>query len=153
MVAIHRDEAILSSTTKNERKQDILKNGNLIATTSYFYGHVQQDSEWKQVVIGMTSTALKAARGWLNMMMALKLTSPQGIKYTPPMFSHIYQLTTFLDSKNDNSWYTWKISMHGPNREPKLIEDSRNISKLVASGKQLALPSAASDDSGDSVPM
>jgi len=154
MVKVHRDEAILLECSKNAKNQDVLKNGNIIATTAYFYGLVEQDGEWKQVVVGMTSTALKAASGWLNMMMALKMQNAQGVRFTPPMFSHKYRLSTTLEQKNDNAWFNWQIAMGGPVTEPKLVEEGRTIAKLVAQGRQLALPNAEQQPvSNEDVPV
>ena len=159
MVKIHRDEAILLETSKGGRegKQDVLKNGNLIATTCYFYGLVQVDGQWKtadkfnQVVIGMTSTALRTARGWLNLMSAIKLQGPNG-KFTPPFYSHTYKLTTALEQKSDNAWFGWQVTMNAINNDRVLVDEGRSISKLVAQGKQLALPSASQGHSDD-IPM
>ena len=161
MVKVHRDEAILMETTKGgrENKQDVLRNGNLIATTAYFYCLIKIDGKWKgddgkfnQIVIGMTSTALKASRGWLNLMNAIKLTGPRG-KFTPPFYSHTYKITTALENKNDNAWFGWQISMNEFNNEPDLVAEGRAVAKLVASGKQLALPSAEAAPAGEDVPM
>jgi hypothetical protein len=147
-VKVHRDEAILVECRKDERNRDLLRNGNLIATTAYYYGLLLVSGERKQYVIGMTSTALKTSRKWINLMSALKLNGPQG-KFTPPMFSHWYKLTTQVETKDNNSWYGWCINMGGLLEDKELIGDARNISKLVASGAQLALPSSSSEEESD----
>lgn len=140
-VKAHEDERILMETHKNERKQDILKNGNLIATTMYFFGFLLDENDLRsQMVIGMTSTQLKAARQWLNLQMALKMRAPDGSSYTPPAFSHFYHIKTVLQVKDQNSWFGWDISMGGQVRDQALLTEAHNVSKQVASKALLAAP-------------
>lgn len=151
-VKVHRDEAILIECRKDERNRDVLRSGNLIATTAYYYGLLLIGGERKQYVIGMTSTQLRNSRKWINLMSALKLTGPQG-KFTPPMFSHWYKLTTQLETKDQNSWFGWCINMGGMLTDDSLIGDARNISKLVAAGAQLALPNSSPEEDDEKRPF
>lgn len=151
MVKMHRTAAVLNETTKNEKNQDILKNGNLIVTTSYFYGLILKDEEEIPVVIGMSSTQLKKARAWLNTMSSIKFDGRNG-KFTPPMFSHIYGITTVPESNNDGSWFGWHIELHEPVQKPKLIERCMTMAREAAQSSQLALPAPAKTED-DNVPF
>jgi len=148
-VRVHRDESILLECRKDERNRDFLRNGNIVSTTAYFYGFLM-NGEIKQYVLGMTSTQLATSRRWLNMITALKMQGPEG-KYTPPMFSHFYNLTTVLQTKDQNSWYGWKVEMGGMMTDPNLIASARDLSKIVASGKRLALPVPQEDAESDKI--
>lgn len=116
IVKMHANANIITECKRNEKGQDQLKNGNIVVTTAYFYGLVLIDGEYEPALIGLSSTQLKKAKLWLNMMQALKVDGKQG-RYTPPMFSHAYALTTAPETNEKGNWYGWVIRMHGPVRD------------------------------------
>ena len=117
-VRSHDSEDILSQCTRDERNRDVLSNGHLIVTTAYHYVLlVKPDKSYQRAVISMTSTSLKKSRKWNAQMIGLQMTRPDGGKFTPPMFSHSYLLTTVVETKDANSWMNWSIG------EPKLVDD------------------------------
>jgi hypothetical protein len=63
-------------------------------------------------LITMKSTQLKKSRKWNSMMMSTKLMGKNG-PYTPPMYSHLYRLTTQAESNDKGKWYGWKSSVLG----------------------------------------
>jgi hypothetical protein len=94
-----------------------LPNGNEIKTTSYFsvlmlvdgntdVNHEDESKRPARCIIPMTSTQLKKARTWLNMMQAIKIGGK-----TPPMYSHIYRLTTVPESNEKGNWQGWKVEI------------------------------------------
>lgn len=129
-VKAHRDPKILEEiVSRNEKGQDVLRSGNIIATTAYFFGLVlAEKTEPAQVVIGMTSTQLKHARFWLNLMAGLRI-GPQRI--TPPMFSHNYLLATVAENNAKGSWMGWKIVVGAMINDAKLVADAANICAKV----------------------
>lgn len=139
---------ILAECKRNEKGQDVLRNGNMIATTAYFYGtYIDQDSgERRPAVIGMTSTQLKKARQWLNTMTGLKVETPKG-KITPPMFSHIYNLETVPESNEKGSWMGWKISLNRMVTDPVLITESIESAKRATSSSRQLLPPPSEESS------
>jgi len=144
MVRMHFDSQILNETTKNDRGQDVLKNGNLIATTAYFNGLAIIDDGPIQCLIGMTSTQLKKSRTWLTRMMAIKWKDNGGQMYTPPMFAHKYHITTQPESNNEGSWMGWKIDQGEANSDPALIQECVATSKRsISVTRQQALPAPA----------
>jgi hypothetical protein len=117
-VISHRTPAILAKAQRNNKNQDELDNGNIIQTTSYFYGFylidgiTQPDYEDEmkrpvRAIIALTSTQLKRARMWLNMMSTLKVGGR-----TPPMYSHVYNVTTVVDQNQKGSWFGWNFSVN-----------------------------------------
>lgn len=159
IVKTHRDPAILNEiTSKDDSNHDILRNGNLLATTSYFYGLLLIEGEKPaQCVIGMTSTQLKNARFWLNMMIGLKVDGPNG-KFMPPMFSHRYLLGSKPESNAKGSWMGWSIEIGGMLSDRTLIADAQQASQRIANvtkpRNQIAAVSAPSSTvDTDDVPM
>ena len=124
----HKTPDILHQCERNERNQDILENGNLIVTTAYIGGLVVDGDETSPAVISFTSTQLKKARQWLSVMSSLKLDGSKG-KFTPPMFSHKYSLSTVPEENANGKWYGWKIDLEGLLENPNLIEAGRAASK------------------------
>lgn len=144
MVKSHKNQAILSEVAgKNDKGQDVLRNGNVLVTTAYFAVRVIPDEgDSYRAVIGLSSTQLKKGRQWLNMSSSLKLTNGRGERFTPPMFSHEYHLTTGPESNAKGSWYGWKIELGPMLKDPKLISDARETAKsAVSSERLLAAPS------------
>jgi hypothetical protein len=150
MVRAHRDPNIVNECNRNERGQDILRNGNIIVTTAYFYGLVITDTDRIPAIIGMSSTQLKKSRLWLNMMSAIKVQTSKGL-ITPPMFSHIYSLTTVPEANEKGSWFGWKISCLGQVNDPVMIAEAIETSKRATSGQRTALPPPPQEN--ESVPF
>ena len=154
-VKTHGSIAILEQTTRNDRFQDVLENGNLIVTTAYMFGIViTDDGEPVKAVISFTSTQLKKARQWLSSMRSIKIDGKDG-KFTPPMYSHKYNLSSVPESNDSGNWYGWKIENAGllEPGDADLLGMARESSKEVTSGRTgLALNPAPTED-GDNVPF
>ena len=108
LVNIHSDPAILDQTTRNEKKQPILPNGNYIAETAQFFG-LNLTAEGRKCFLPMASTQLKKARKWLTLATGEKLTRVDGSTYTPKLFYRCYHLTTAEESNSEGEWAGWKI--------------------------------------------
>ena len=114
----HLSDDILAKTKKNEKGQDILENGNLIAPTAYHFGLLlRPDGTFSRALIALTSTQLKKSRRWNQQMMALQLKTQDGKLFTPPTFSHSYSVKSVEETKDQNTWQGWDFS------SPKLITD------------------------------
>lgn len=146
-VQSHRSAVILTKTSRNDKNQDVLPNGNLIITTSYFSGFVWIENEWVRCILPMTSTQLKKARSWLNMMHGLRINGKM-----PPMYSHVYAMTTVKEQNEKGTWWGWKITVYSALRQAdmQLITDCRQIALESSDQKSLAAP-ANSGESDDSV--
>lgn len=110
LVAIHSDPAILDQTTRNDRNQPVLANGNYIAETAQFFGLNLSTPDRRKCFVPMTSTQLKKARKWNTLASGEKLTRSDGSQYTPPLFYRTYNLTTAEESNNDGDWVGWVIT-------------------------------------------
>jgi len=141
LVRVHKNPRILNEAERNEKNQDILKNGNLLVTTAYFYCLLLSGQDRIPMILGMKSTQLKKARFWLNLQQGIKFTNPRGEKYTPPMFSHSYELSTGPEVNEEGSWFGWKIATHEQLKDPLLIADAIETSKKAITGQRIALPS------------
>lgn len=132
----HTNPAILTECTRNERNQDVLPNGNLIVTTAYFFGFALVDDQPEKSVIAMSSTQLKKARAWLNLIMSRKQRLPSGEFILLPMFSAKYAIQTVPEQNVNGNWFGWTIQLAGPVTSPDLINLCYDVSKQVASVPQ-----------------
>jgi len=152
IVRVHRNSSILEQTKRDEEKNvDVLENGNLIVTTAYFYVKYRnlEDTEWISAVISMTSTQLKKARMWLNMMMSMKINVGDK-KVTPPMYSHNYYIASIPESNSKGNWLGWKIESGEILSDPELIQNCMVLSKLIlAAPPKLAIQAPETDEAVD----
>ena len=121
LVTSHDDQSILSKTTKNERGQDMLDNGNYIQTSAnHFVIVLNGDGSFDQAVIPMAGTQLKKSRTWNSMMASAKMTV-DGKVFTPPSYSTKYTLRTVQESNDRGTWFGWSITNLGPLSEDELF--------------------------------
>jgi hypothetical protein len=153
-VAAHKSAAILRECTRNPAGEDVLRNGNVIMETAYFYVIALINGEKVPAIIGMTSMGLKKARNWLNLITGIRLQGPNG-PFMPPMFSHIYQVGTVIEVKEKNSWYGWDIKVEGQLQDGNLITKAVQMAEETASNQRRALPPAVDSPKGepDNVPF
>ena len=148
LVKVHRDPKILEEVTgKTEKNENILRNGNLLLETASFYVMVD-DEQQTQALINMTQTQLKKARLWLNLALGIKIGPA---RVNPPLFSHIYTLSTVIERKDNNAWYGWNIQV-GPSVTSREI-----VEEAIAIGKRVRIASAPKHaeitNGSDEVPM
>lgn len=152
MVKAHKDPNIITECQRNEKNQDVLRNGNLVVTTAYFYVLVVTEQGRVPAIIGLSSTQLKKARSWLNQITSIKVETPRG-RITPPMFSHTYRISSCSELNVKGSWMGWKIELNGPLNDPMAIADSIETAKRAASGQRAALPPPPEDTGDANIPF
>ena len=120
LVAQHDDPAILEKTTKNEQYQDVLENGNYIQTSAtHFVLVINTDGSYDTAMISMAGTQLKRARTWNSMMASVKMKSGDKV-FTPPSFSHKYNLSCVQESNDRGTWFGWGITAKGQVTEDEM---------------------------------
>jgi hypothetical protein len=111
--------------------KDFLDNGNYIENTANHYVMViNNDGIPEPALIVMKSTQLKKSRKWNSMLMSTKLMGKNG-PFTPPMYSHVYRLTTQAESNDKGKWFGWEIEKVGP------IEDMNQYAAAKAFATQI----------------
>jgi hypothetical protein len=155
-VAQHTDEDIMLKTTRNDKRIDVLPNGNHIIPTSYHYVIVLSPTgKMERAVISMTRTQLKKSRRWMSQMLGLQMKDSAGNLFRPPMYSHTYDLNTEIESRDQYSWYGYAISNAIPIDSKDLFLTAKQFHSEVVVGKvKVATPveeqaaSTASDEPG-----
>jgi len=103
------DDPIVNTTTKNERGEDILPNGNILTNTAQFFVILLDEDGPQRCLITMSSTQLKKARKWVTQMQSLTAQGENG-SFTLPMMSHRYKLGTVAESNDKGNWFGWEIN-------------------------------------------
>ena len=98
-VTIHRaDSDILSKVTRDKNWKDRLPNGNYLENTANHFVILLGKSP-STALISMKATQLKVSKNWNSLMLGLKMQGKNGL-FTPPTYSHIYNLKT-VQMSND----------------------------------------------------
>lgn len=130
---------LLRTCTRNDKSKEVLPNGNhLVDTRVHYCMAINANRELEPVVISMASTQIKASKKWMSKMDALKMKRIDGSMFTPPMFSHIYQLYTIPQSNEKGSWYGWTIVLLGQVDEADFYQKAKAFRGSVNSGEAKA---------------
>ena len=132
-VAIHNaDSDIVSTTTRDKSFKDRLPNGNYLENTANHYVVVLGKSP-TTAMISMKATQLKISRKWNSIMMGIKLQGKNGL-FTPPTYSHIYNLKTVQMSNDKGTWFGWEVSKVGPVSDKGVYEIAKNFAERLGKG-------------------
>ena len=85
----------------------------------------------------MKSTQLKVSRKWNSMMMGIKMQGKNGL-FTPPTYSHIYNLSTVQMSNDKGTWFGWDVSKVSPVEDADLYNMAKQFATSVGKGETQA---------------
>ena len=132
-VAIHDASSdIMSQTTRDKSFKDRLPSGNYLENTANHYVVVLGDSP-QTALISMKATQLKISRKWNSIMMGIKLQGKNGL-FTPPTYSHIYNLKTVQMSNDKGTWFGWEVSKVGPISDQNVYGIAKSFADQVGKG-------------------
>ena len=132
-VAIHdANSDIMSQTTRDKSFKDRLPSGNYLENTANHYVVVLGDSP-QTALISMKATQLKISRKWNSIMMGIKLQGKNGL-FTPPTYSHIYNLKTVQMSNDKGTWFGREVSKVGPVEDQGVYGIAKSFAEQVGKG-------------------
>ena len=117
---------ILEKTTKGADNKDRLQNGNYILTVGQHFVIIVGDKGSETAMISMSSSQGKISRKWNSMMKSISLDGKDG-PYTPPSFSHIYKLSSVLNTGKGNQWYGFNIEKVGMLEDANMYERAKKF--------------------------
>ena len=151
-VAVHSATSpIIHEATRDSMNKDRLKNGNYLENTASYFVIICNENSAETALITMKSTQLKLSKTWNSMMNGLKLQGKNGL-FTPPMFSHVYNLKTVQQSNDKGTWFGWAVSKVGPVQNQGLYEQAKDFAKSVGSG-EIQAKHAKDEKSDENVPF
>ena len=133
-VAIHEvDSDLLSKVTRDKSNKDRLPNGNYLENTASHFVILMGDTP-TTALISMKATQLKISRKWNSMMMGIKMQGKSGL-FTPPTYSHIYNLKTVQQSNDKGTWFGWDVAKVGPVQDKAVYDIAKNFADRVGKGE------------------
>ena len=134
LVGMHSiDDPIVRTTKRDQLNKDILPNGNYLENTaSHFVVTTGEDAGTG--LISMTRTQLKVSRTWNSMMMSIKLQGKNGL-FTPPTFSHIYNLKSVQMTNDKGTWFGWDINKIGPVTDNNVYSLAKDFAEKIGKGE------------------
>ena len=133
-VAVHdADSDIISQTTRDKNMKDRLSNGNYLETTANHFVLVLGDTP-STGLISMKSNQLNVSRKWNSMMMGIRMQGKNGL-FTPPTYSHIYNLKTVQMSNDKGTWFGWDVTKVGPVSDKNIYDMAKNFAISVGKGE------------------
>ena len=133
-VAIHEvDSDLLSKVTRDKSNKDRLPNGNYLENTASHFVILMGETP-TTALISMKATQLKISRKWNSMMMGIKMQGKSGL-FTPPTYSHIYNLKTVQQSNDKGTWFGWDVSKVGPVQDKGVYDIAKNFADRVSKGE------------------
>ena len=147
-VAIHKANSdIINTTTRDKNWKDRLPNGNYLENTANHFVILLGKSP-STALISMRATQLKVSKNWNSLMLGLKMQGEKGL-FTPPTYSHIYNLRTVQMSNDKGTWFGWSVSRVGPVSDQKVYQIAKGFAEKKSKG--LVKVKHGSDESkGDS---
>lgn len=90
---------------------------NQISEVYSLYGiAVPDEAAAFRSVVAFSSSQIKKYQEYMTRSMAIKYLVDRGngvkVAQNPPIYAHLWRLTTVLEKKGDKSWYNWQLRLH-----------------------------------------
>lgn len=107
-----------------------------------------------RVIFSMSSTQTKVSRKWLSKIANIKMEGANGM-FTPPSFSHKYEITTITQTNDSGTWKLPVVSSLGvlDDAEAHIYAEAKAFYDLVKSGKVQASEPADESSPGNDLKM
>ena len=135
-VHIYEAGDTLPKFKRGRDNKDRLDNGNYLDTTASHFVILLGDSP-STALISMKATQLKVSRKWNSLMMVIKMKGKNGL-FTPPTYSHIYNLKTVQMSNDKGTWYGWDVFKVGPIKDKAVYDVAKSFAERVNKGEVVA---------------
>ena len=135
------DEDILEKTTKDDKGNYVLENGNqIVETPEHFVFIVKSDGSWEAAVISMSKSKARVSRSWNTAIRNLKIKNPAtGQMINPARFYGAYTMKTVDDSSDRGDFKNLSIRYLKPVLEldngPMIYTEAREFFKMIQEGK------------------
>lgn len=136
LVDVYDDDSILKDCVKNDKNQNVVKdNTSLVVfeTAQHFCLRLNSETgETERVVVSLKSTGLKANRKWNHAITSAKI--PGHPTVTAPRFMFAYRMTTFLEEKHSNSWWSPEFTRLKDPVSKTVYDEAKTYYELVKAG-------------------
>lgn len=147
------DPAILLQTTRNDKGQNLTKDGTEIVPTGEYFIFILDEKQgtYEQALVSMAKTQLSKSKKLNTMMSTFMVDTAKGRKVAP-FFYRTYKFATKPESNDKGNWFGWDITPGPtidtlPNGE-SIYADARAFLKNVEAGKVKVADPVADGDAG-----
>ena len=95
---------------------------------------LQEDGTVSNALISMKSTQLKKSRQWNSMIATRSMLNAEGMAFTPPRFSHVYNLSTNKEENSKGVWHGWKIELNGVIEDAMQYQAAKAFHSAISAG-------------------
>ncbi len=136
-----------SDGTINEKKSD-----RLADTRSHYVLLLRSrdDRVPRPAIMALTSTGIRVSKNLVSRIDSIKKLRADGSPFTPPSFSHMYQIKTVKKQNDKGTWWQPEISMIGEVTDKAVYNAAKAFHQQVVSGQATAAHETMSKaDGGD----
>lgn len=112
----------------------MIEEDELRDTRNHFVMIVTENG-FQPALFSLGSTQIKKSKRWLSRIQGVQMKDTAGRTFTPPSFSHIYDVRTLKESNDKGSWFGVEIDMVGPVADAELYAAARAFHDQIVSGK------------------
>jgi len=136
-VGIYKPTDDMPETSRSsEDNKEYLTDGSgdyIEQTCQWYVKVVEEDGTASNALIAMKSTQLKKSRKWMSMIMSRQMTGKNG-PFTPPMYSHVYSLSTHAEENSKGKWHGWEMSLDKQVGDINLYNSAKTFAESVDKG-------------------
>lgn len=114
---------------------------DLIETFSIFGLLLTDDGAWQPVILNFASTQIKHYKQWMTRAQGIKVRTDHGM-VTPPLFSHVYRLTTKVEENNKGTWHGLVINFDGANATEARLKPTDELYLAAKKFREVAAKNA-----------
>lgn len=129
------NDPIVATATGGERGNQLPDGDTLADTRTHYVLLLKADGSYAPAVVSLTSTQVRKSRQWMSKMEGIKFKNAAGQLYTPPMYSHVYRLTTVPEQNDQGSWFGLKVETVRMQDNAALFEAAKEFKRQIAAGE------------------
>ena len=154
--AIYNAGDAIPATERGDDNKDYLADGSgkyLERTAQHYVLVIDEDGVTQQALLPMKATQFKKSKQWNSAMRSLKMKDAKGNLFTPPRFSHVWQLETVAEENKNGSWHGWQISKDSVVTDPNLYAEAKLFAESIQAGKVNVQHQREDESTSDDVPF
>lgn len=118
-------------------------NNDLVETCSLFGLLLAPDGSFERVIIAFSSTQIAIYKRIVTNAQSVQLAGEDGRTVVPPLFAHIWRLTTEFFTKKNYTWYKWNDNWDGADAAAARIERDHPLFIASKAFRHMLLSGAA----------
>lgn len=134
-------KAVQAKAGRKFAKLKINDNNDLVETCHLFGLLLAPDGSFERVIIAFASTQIGVYKRIITNAQSVQLQGPEGRTVIPPLFAHIWRLTTEFTTKKNYTWFKWNANWDGADaaaaridRDNPLYESAKGFRSMLLSG-------------------